>query len=59
MTWQKVVFAHELSICDCCGEEPFCDLHQTHYGECDCIGPTEDDVEYKEINGELFGRRKC
>lgn len=45
--WEKIVFADECHSCDCC-EEPFCVKHEMHYWECDCIGPTEDEVEYHE-----------
>lgn len=36
------------SLCSYCGED---------YSECGCIGPTEDDVEYREFHGQLMGRR--
>ena len=55
--WQKVVFANELSLCDYCSEELWCPIHNTHYDECECIGPMEDDVEYQEIDGTLYARR--
>ncbi len=56
--WQKIVFADELKPCDCC-EEPWCEKHNDHYADCDCLGPTMDDeVEYKEKDGILYGRRK-
>lgn len=35
------------------GEEPWCELHQDWWASCDCIGPTEDNVQYEEIEGEL------
>ena len=56
--WSKVVFAYECGI-DPDTEEPFeiCPVCSGLYSECDCIGPTEDGVEYKEISGELYGRR--
>lgn len=54
--WEEVVFADQLTCCVCC-EEPWCAKHRMHYGECDCIGPTQDDVEYVEVDGVLFGRR--
>jgi hypothetical protein len=55
MEWQKIVLASELDDCPDCGE-PWCEKHQMHYADCDCLGPTQDDVEYKEIDGELYGR---
>jgi hypothetical protein len=42
--------------CTDCGE-PFCGECETHYAECDCIGPTEDSVRYKDIDGVLFATR--
>lgn len=54
--WQKVKFADECCKCDCCNE-PWCAEHDAHYFECECIAPTEDDVEYDERDGELWARR--
>lgn len=54
--WMRVVFADELPRCECCGDA-WCPKHEMHFSECACIGPTEDDVEYKEKHGELYGRR--
>lgn len=51
--WQEVVFACELPVCDCC-EEPWCELHNDHYADCDCIGPTQDEATYRTIDGYLF-----
>jgi hypothetical protein len=34
----KVVFAHELPACECCGE-PWCPVHAEHYADCPCVGP--------------------
>jgi protein-disulfide isomerase len=47
--WKEVVFANcDDDQCPHCKEE---------YAECDCIGPTEDDVEYEVIGDVLMGRR--
>lgn len=54
--WEVVRNASDMDECDCCGE-PFCPLHQEHYADCPCIGPTEDDVTYKANSGVLFGTR--
>lgn len=54
---ERVVFAAELPICECCGEEPFCPTHDMHFADCPCIGPTEDNVEYVERDGVLYGER--
>lgn len=56
--WKKVSFA-----ADCLGgdeDEPgaLCSICGLDYSEeCECPGPTEDGVEYKEIDGVLYGRR--
>jgi hypothetical protein len=55
LKWQKVVSAADLEECPDCGE-PWCEEHNQHYADCDCIGPTQDDAEYKEENGVLYGR---
>lgn len=56
-TYRRVRFADECPPCDCCGE-PFCPLCETHYAECECPGPTQDGIEYKEIDGQLYGREE-
>lgn len=38
---------------DC--EEPYCGLCDCHYADCECLGPTQDDVIYKTISGFMFG----
>jgi len=54
--WSKVMSAADMLECECCGE-PFCPECNTHYADCECIGPTEDDVIIKNISGVLFGTR--
>ena len=54
--WTLVTFAHDCEPCDCCGE-PWCDKHNKHYGDCDCIGPTEFEAAYKTVGGKLYGKR--
>jgi len=49
--WLPVVFAAD---CDEDGNCPVCGID---YAECLCPGPTEDDVEYDERDGVLYGRR--
>lgn len=51
--YSPVVYASQLPLCDCC-EEPFCNTHNLHYWECDCIGPTQDEATYKTIGGYEF-----
>lgn len=50
--WKKVMFAAE---CDPDGDG-WCRVRDCDPAECDCFGPTQDDVEYKEIKGVLYGR---
>lgn len=52
MTWRKVVFSSE---CDEDGNCPRCGID---YAECDCPGPTQDELfEYQEdANGILWAR---
>lgn len=55
--WSKVMQAADMLDCKQCGE-PWCPEHAQHYADCDCIGPTEDDVTYKLNSGVLFGTRQ-
>ena len=54
--WFQVKFAVDMEECPDCGA-PYCMDHKTHYSECACIGPTEEDVTYRVIDGEMFGMR--
>ena len=57
--WKKVIFAD-----DCYAEDwdidrefiicPICDFQ---YSDCECPGPTQDEWEYKEIDGVLFAKK--
>jgi hypothetical protein len=51
--WQRVTFACE---CDPDGDG-WCQVRDIDPAECDCLGPTQDDVEYEERGGVLYGRR--
>lgn len=54
--WRLVQCAADMLECEQCGE-PFCPECNDHYADCDCIGPSEDDVTYKRIDGHLFAAR--
>lgn len=54
--WHRVMGVGDMVECENCGE-PFCVEHCKHYVDCDCIGPTEDGVTYKKIDGYLFASR--
>ena len=55
--WKKVVFADQMEDCPDGCDEKWCQKCKKHFFECDCIGPTQDGVEYKEVNGVLYGRK--
>ena len=57
--YRLVKFAMTLPLCDCCGEEAWCDQHETHFADCECIGPTQDGVEYKTVDKWLFGTKEA
>ncbi len=40
-------FAHEYEPCESCGDEPWCERHGLHFGECDCIGCSQWDDEWE------------
>ena len=51
--WKKVMSAADMLECECCGE-PFFPECNAHYADCECIGPTQDEATYKEVDGMLF-----
>lgn len=55
--WLKVVMAGDCDECQDCGE-PVCPECDEHYADCDCPGPTQDDIyEYRTTEaGELQAR---
>ncbi len=56
--WKKVIYAHDCEPCDMCDDVicPECD--GTHYFECECPGPMqEDEYEYEEFHGVEYARR--
>ena len=53
-----IVCASDCPPCPCCGDEPYCEKHQMHYADCDCVGPhnaEELGYEVVEENGKLWG----
>lgn len=52
--YSLVKFADELPLCPDCEEESYCTEHKKHFADCDCIGPTQDEATYKNIDGYLF-----
>ncbi len=55
--WVLVKMATDCQPCDMCGE-PFCVGCGTHYADCSCPGPHQDDeYEYKEVNGVLYAKK--
>jgi hypothetical protein len=55
--WSKVMSAADMLECADCGE-PFCPECNTHYADCGCVDPTEDDTTTKLVSGALFGTRQ-
>lgn len=54
--WRRVAFASDCRECKCCGE-PWCDVCDRHYADCECPGPNqEDEYEYREVGGVLEAR---
>lgn len=54
--WKKVVFASDCRACEACGE-PVCPTCHDHYADCECPGPTQDDMyEYREDKDILMAR---
>jgi len=56
LRFSKVIFADECRDCEFCNDV-ICSVCKDHYADCNCIGPTENGVEYMEIDGELYGKR--
>jgi hypothetical protein len=56
-TWKKVLHAYECIVCPDCGEK-YCRKCRTHYADCKCPGPHEDDIyRYKYINAQLHAKK--
>ena len=56
--WKKVMSSADMLDCECCGE-PFFPECNTHYADCECIDPTQDEATYKEVDGVLFATLEC
>lgn len=52
--WKLVKFSSD--FLDAEGEPEDCPDCGIDFGDCDCYGPTQDGIEYKVIDGFLFGR---
>jgi hypothetical protein len=50
--WKRVVFSAD---CDEDGNCPRCGID---YADCNCPGPTQDEMEYREVRGVLWAREK-
>jgi hypothetical protein len=54
--WKLVKFAADML--DDGEDEAWCQECDMDFADCDCIGPTQDDIEYQVINGFMFGRNE-
>lgn len=50
--WKRVVYASD------CDEDGMCPVCNVDYAECECPGPTMDEMEYRVIRGVLFARER-
>lgn len=50
--WSVVCFTAD---CDPEGDG-WCQIRDCDLAECDCLGPTQEGVEYCEVEGVLYGR---
>jgi len=55
--FKRVAFAADMLECECCGE-PFCPECNDHYADCECPGPTQDELFYKTVDGVLFASER-
>jgi len=54
--WQLIRFSMDMDECFDCGQ-PFCLRHNVHYADCPCLGPHEELVTERTIDGVLFGTK--
>lgn len=52
--WEPVIISCQCSL----NENNICAITNIDANKCNCIGPTQDGVEYKEVDGVLLGRPK-
>lgn len=57
--WEVVRMAAEMPVCECCGDEAYCEKHGMHFADCSCFGPTQDGIEYKQSDGVMYGRLRA
>lgn len=59
MEWTKVRTAADCTECAFC-EEPFCEICNDHYADCNCIGPSqEEEFDYKtDSEGVLWAIKR-
>jgi DNA (cytosine-5)-methyltransferase 1 len=53
--WERVKFAGDFPLCECCGEEPFCEKHGCHWSECICPGPHSNEEDGWDIQEKPWG----
>jgi hypothetical protein len=59
--WRKVLYAADCEYEDWDDEHecPICPKHKIDYAECDCPGPTQDDLYYyRVIKVVLYAKKK-
>lgn len=54
--YELVRSAYDMLECEGCGE-PYCPEHEDHYENCPCIGPDEEDVTIRVLDGVRFATR--
>ena len=53
--WKKIKFAADCTPCPMC-DEPWCEDCELHFGDCNCLGPTQDGVFYWTVGDVLMGK---
>jgi hypothetical protein len=52
--WEPVQFTRDCTLDG--ATDDYCTLTQRDCEQCSCVGPTQEGVEYREVNGVLLGR---